>query len=70
MSANATRLLATLREQISDPSVNLLGLSRVSGVNYYKLRSLKIEGQPLSLEDTEKLHLHFTGKTFISLDNV
>ena len=70
MSANATQLLATLREQISNPTVNLSALAREADVNYYNLRSLKLEGRPLSIEDAEKVAIALTGKTFISLDNV
>ncbi len=70
MSANATQLLVNLRELISDPTVNLLALARTIEVSYDKLRRLKLNGHPLSLEDTEKLHFHLTGKTFITLENV
>jgi hypothetical protein len=70
MSANATRLLATLRELISNPTVNLSALAREADVNYYNLRSLKMEGRPLSIEDAEKVSVVLTGKTFISFDNV
>lgn len=70
MSANAIRLLAILREEISRPTVNLSALARQADVHYYNLRSFKLEDRPLSLEEAEKIAIALTGKTFISLDNV
>lgn len=69
MSSNANELLARLRALISDPSVNLLGLSNETGVSYDKLRRFKLQRYPLGLADAETVYLKFTGKTFINIDH-
>jgi hypothetical protein len=69
MSSNTNELFARLRELISDPSVNLTGLSNETMVSYDKLRRFKLKQHPLGLAEAEAVYLKLTGKTFINIDH-
>ena len=65
MSENAEAVTQRLREQISQPHLNLTQLAEKIKVSYSKLRRFGRGKGKLSLTELEKIAVFFEGTTFI-----
>jgi plasmid maintenance system antidote protein VapI len=69
MSTNAKAVFDQLRDFIQEEGLNLTVLSKNIGIPYHRLWRFRNNEKSLSMEDAEKLFVHFTGATFILTSN-
>jgi hypothetical protein len=65
MSTNAKLVFDQLRDFIQADGLNLTVLSKKTEIPYHRLWRFQNNEKSLSMEDAEKLFVHFTGTTFI-----